>query len=201
MDSLSKWNFYKKKWESLLNGGDYSKTCVKRPHSKGKKICFQDKLSLNAGQKYCRMLQGEHSAILLTFIKLPFVIKTFVLSIFEWLFYTGFTVLAGVISLSLLYFPITIFDCKWAMCKTFSKSRTFFWKWCRFRSVMKPTDQDPLCFQPHNNSILTNFLLVDYPIHFYTISILANSAGSDEMPPYAAFHLGLHCLPKLRYPE
>ena len=30
---------------------------------------------LDAGQKYCRMLQGEHSAILLTFIKLPFVIK------------------------------------------------------------------------------------------------------------------------------
>ena len=45
------------------------------------------------GQKYCRMLQGEHSAILLTFIKLPFVIKIFVLSIFEWPFYTGFTVL------------------------------------------------------------------------------------------------------------
>ena len=33
-----------------------------------------------------------HSAILLTFIKLPFVIKIFVLSIFEWPFYTGFTV-------------------------------------------------------------------------------------------------------------
>ena len=32
------------------------------------------------------------STILSTFIKLPFVIKTFVLSIFEWLFYTGFTV-------------------------------------------------------------------------------------------------------------
>ena len=30
------------------------------------------------------MLQWEHSAILLTFIKLPFVIKIFVLSIFEW---------------------------------------------------------------------------------------------------------------------
>ena len=42
---------------------------------------FQDLLSLNAGQKYCRMLQREHSAILLTFIKLPVVIKTFVLSI------------------------------------------------------------------------------------------------------------------------
>ena len=38
------------------------------------------------------MLQGEHSAILLTFIKLPFVIKTYVLSIFEWLFYVGLTV-------------------------------------------------------------------------------------------------------------
>ena len=49
--------------------------------------------SLIAGQKYCRRLQREHSAILLTFIKLPVVIKTFVLSIFEWPFYTGFTVL------------------------------------------------------------------------------------------------------------
>ena len=36
--------------------------------------------------------EGEHSAILLTFIKLPFVIKTFVLSIFECPFYTVFTV-------------------------------------------------------------------------------------------------------------
>ena len=70
----------------------YSKTCVKRPLSKRPKIGFQDQLSNNAGQKYCRMLQGDHSAILLTFIKLPFVIKIFVLSIFEWPFYTGFTV-------------------------------------------------------------------------------------------------------------
>ena len=38
------------------------------------------------------MLQGEHSAILLTFIKPPFVIKIFVLSIFEWPLKTGFTV-------------------------------------------------------------------------------------------------------------
>ena len=38
------------------------------------------------------MLQGEYSAILLNFIKLPFVIKIFVLSIFVWPFYTGFTV-------------------------------------------------------------------------------------------------------------
>ena len=34
-----------------------------------------------------KMLQGEHSAKLLTFIKLPFVIKIFVLSIIEWPFY------------------------------------------------------------------------------------------------------------------
>ena len=32
------------------------------------------------------------SALLSTFMKLPFVIKKFVLSIFEWPFYTGFTV-------------------------------------------------------------------------------------------------------------
>ena len=47
----------------------------------------------NAGQKYCRILQGEHSAILLTFIKVPFVIKTFVVSTFEWMLKTGFTIL------------------------------------------------------------------------------------------------------------
>ena len=35
----------------------------------------------------------EHSAIRSTFIKLPFVFKTFVLSIFEWPLKTGFTVL------------------------------------------------------------------------------------------------------------
>ena len=59
----------------------YSKTCLKRPLKKKTIIGFQDPLSLNAGQKYCRMLQGEHSAILLTRIKLPFVIQIFVLSI------------------------------------------------------------------------------------------------------------------------
>ena len=71
---------------------NYSKSNVKRSLSKRPKICFQDQLSLNAGQKYCRMLQLEHSAILSTFIRLPYVIKIFVLSILEWPFYTGFTV-------------------------------------------------------------------------------------------------------------
>ena len=38
------------------------------------------------------MVQGEHSAIFSTFInKLPFVIKTYVLSKFEWPFYSGCT--------------------------------------------------------------------------------------------------------------
>ena len=38
------------------------------------------------------MLQGELSAILFTFIKLPFTIKIDVLSIFKWLLKTGVTV-------------------------------------------------------------------------------------------------------------
>ena len=70
----------------------YSKTCVKRQLSKTPKIDFQDQLELNVGQKYCRMLPLEHSAIRSTFIQLPFVIKICVLSIFDWPFYTGFTV-------------------------------------------------------------------------------------------------------------
>ena len=41
----------------------FSKTCLKRP-SKKTKHGFEDQLSLNADQKYCRMLKGEHSAIL-----------------------------------------------------------------------------------------------------------------------------------------
>ena len=62
-------------------------------HSKRtSKIGFQYRLWLNACQTYCRMLQGEHSAILSTFIKLPLSIVTFALSIFKWPLKTGFTV-------------------------------------------------------------------------------------------------------------
>ena len=64
----------------------YSKTCAKWPLSKRPKIGFQDQLLLNACPR------GEHSAILSTLIKLQFVIKIFILSIFEWPFYTNFTV-------------------------------------------------------------------------------------------------------------
>ena len=80
----------------MLNNSAYrrlgnNKTCV-NGHSQKAKIVFQDQLLLNAGQKYYRMLQQEHSVILLTCIELPFVIKFFILSIFEWQSYTGFTV-------------------------------------------------------------------------------------------------------------
>ena len=66
----------------------YSKICVKNPLSKDQKLVFKTNYRLMHVRKYCRM----HSAILSTFIKLPFVIKVFVLSTFEWQFYTGFTV-------------------------------------------------------------------------------------------------------------
>ena len=42
--------------ENCISLGEYTKKKIK--------IGFQDRLSLNAGQKYCRMLQREHSAIL-----------------------------------------------------------------------------------------------------------------------------------------
>ena len=57
-----------------------------------KKKRFLEQLSLNAGQKYCKITQGGHSAILPSFIKLPVVIKMCVLSTFEWPFYAAFTV-------------------------------------------------------------------------------------------------------------
>ena len=63
---------------------EYSKTCLKRPLKKKTKMGFQ--------ADYRLPVLREHSAILSTFIKLPFVFKTFVLSIFVWLLKTGFTV-------------------------------------------------------------------------------------------------------------
>ena len=104
---LDVWVFMKRdkilKYEccSVVNVFKYSRTCLKWTLSKRPYIGFQDQISLNAGQKYgrmlqisfnagqkycrmlqisfnagqkyCRMLQGEHSAILSTLIKLPFV--------------------------------------------------------------------------------------------------------------------------------
>ena len=80
---------YQQSREPAGDTDDAEVSCTVKPvlssHSKGTpKMGFQYQLSLNAGQKYCRMLQEEHSAILSTFIKLPFDFKTFVSSIFEW---------------------------------------------------------------------------------------------------------------------
>ena len=64
----------------------YSKTCLKQPLKKKTTNWFSKQIVSQCRSKYCRMLPLEHSAILLIFIKLPFVIKIFVLSIFEWPF-------------------------------------------------------------------------------------------------------------------
>ena len=64
----------------------YSKTCV-IGHSQKDKTNYR----LMQVKSIAECSKGEHSAKLLTFTKLPFVIKIFVWSIFEWPFYTGFT--------------------------------------------------------------------------------------------------------------
>ena len=71
--------FFLPKIKFHVNTNELSGHSKRRP-----KYGFQDRLLLNAGQKYCRRLQGEHSAINSTCIKLPFVIKIF-LSIFNML--------------------------------------------------------------------------------------------------------------------
>ena len=59
----------------------YSKTCLKRPLLKIPKLAFTTNYFLmQVKSMYCRRLQWKHSAILASFIKLPFVIKIFVLS-------------------------------------------------------------------------------------------------------------------------
>ena len=66
---------------SNIFNADTVKPVLSNHSQRRPKIGFQDQLLLNAGLKYCRMLQGEHSAILSTFIMLLFVIKIFVLSL------------------------------------------------------------------------------------------------------------------------
>ena len=68
------------------------KTCLKQPLTERQNKGLQDRLSQNAGQKYCRMLP-EHSAILLTCIQRYSVLKNNFWSTFGWLLKTGFTVM------------------------------------------------------------------------------------------------------------
>ena len=73
------------------------KPVLSRHSRRRPKIGFQDGLSLNAGQSTaeCSLRVFCNTFTLHKFIKLPFVFKTFVLSIFEWPLKTGFTVLRG----------------------------------------------------------------------------------------------------------
>ena len=54
----------------------YSKTCLKLPLKNRQNNDLNDKWLPNEGQKYCRMLPLENSAILLTCIKQLLVLKT-----------------------------------------------------------------------------------------------------------------------------
>ena len=55
------------------------------------------------------MLQGKHSALLSTFIKLQFVLKMIVLSFLEWPFYTGFTVINSQDSVIIKHYFYTVY--------------------------------------------------------------------------------------------
>ena len=61
----------------------YHKTCLQRHLKKKIKIGFEDPLSLNAGQKYCRMLKKSILQYFRPSLSNNFLVKTFVLSIFE----------------------------------------------------------------------------------------------------------------------
>ena len=73
---------------------NYSKTCVKRPLSNRPKIGFKDQLLLNAGQKYCRMLQS-----ILQYFRPSLSYHLLLRSVFclfmSGMFYTGFTLVAN----------------------------------------------------------------------------------------------------------
>ena len=122
-------------------------------HSKRRpEIDFQDRFFHNAGQKYCRMLQREHSAILSTFIKLPFVIKIFVLSIFECLFFYRFTVFIWSTGLTLIlpkYFVLKMLSAYY-VCTLYSNAlQTSF---INFESKH---------YEPRSDFSLSSLILVD----------------------------------------
>ena len=64
----------------------YSITCLRRLLKKKTKECFSKPIIAKCRSKVLQNAPREHSAILWTFIKLPFVIRIFVLSNFEWPF-------------------------------------------------------------------------------------------------------------------
>ena len=89
----------------------YSKTCVNGHPQKDRKLVFKINCCLTQVKS---IAEWEHSAILSTFIMLPFVIKIFVLSICEWPFYTGFPVPKNIQTLhDYVYFSCSPIEQNW----------------------------------------------------------------------------------------
>ena len=93
------------KWQYCLYWHLYSKTYVQRPLSKRPKIVFKTNFCL---MQVKSITECSKAAILSTFIKIPVVIDTFILSFIEWPFYTGFTVVwtLSLKNLLLLFFVL-----------------------------------------------------------------------------------------------
>ena len=70
-------DFFHDWWAEVTNGAKNGGSFSEMMGPRIKPLKQEDQLSPNASQKYCRMLQGEHSAILSTCIKLPFVMQIF----------------------------------------------------------------------------------------------------------------------------
>ena len=77
--------------QKLLLLGATVKPVYNGHSKKDRKLVFKTNYRL---MQVKSIAEGEHSTIRSTFIKLPFVIQVFVLSIFEWLFHTDFTVIS-----------------------------------------------------------------------------------------------------------
>ena len=94
---------------SLLHAGSRNKVRLNRckmanGHSqKDLKLVFKTNYRLMQVKGIAECSKGEHSALLSTSIRLQFVNKIFVLSIFEWQFYTGSTVHPYSLKLAVIY--------------------------------------------------------------------------------------------------
>ena len=92
-----------------------SKNCLKRPLKKKTKIGFQDRLLLNAGQKYCRMLSWSIPQYFRSSLSYHLSSRPLFCLFFEWPLKTDFTVFQGPqwhqqVVLSLIVFRIISFE-------------------------------------------------------------------------------------------
>ena len=58
--------------------------------------------------------------------------------------------------------------------------------------------KNPLCHMPKMTGN-PHSLIDTSPTPLKIVLILTNSADPEEIPPYAVFHKGLHCLPKVLF--